>query len=55
MSDLTQKVSLGRTGVKVSRLGIGSAYGVSERACRMAFSAPIPGPWRAVHSLCTTM
>jgi len=37
MSDLTQKVSLGRTGVKVSRLGIGSAYGVSERACRMAF------------------
>ena len=37
MSDLTQKVSLGRTGVNVSRLGIGSAYGVSERACRMAF------------------
>ena len=29
MSDLTQKVSLGGTGVKVSRLGIGSAYGVS--------------------------
>lgn len=37
MSDFSEKVPLGRTGLRVSRLGIGSAYGVSERACRMAF------------------
>jgi aryl-alcohol dehydrogenase-like predicted oxidoreductase len=37
MSDFTGKVLLGSTGLKVSRLGIGSAYGVSERACRKAF------------------
>ncbi len=37
MSDFAEKVFLGRTGLKVSRLGIGSAYGVSERACRKAF------------------
>lgn len=37
MRDFSQKVSLGRTGLEVSRIGIGSSYGVSERACRMAF------------------
>lgn len=37
MSDFSEKVTLGRTGLQVSRLGIGSAYGVSDRACRMAF------------------
>ena len=37
MSDFSGKVPLGRTGMMVSRLGIGSAYGVSETACRKAF------------------
>ncbi len=61
MSDLTRKVSLGRSGVKVSRLGIGSAYGVSEKACRMAFdegvnyffwgSVRTPGMGRAIRDI----
>lgn len=61
MSDFMQKVPLGRTGVKVSRLGIGSAYGVSERACRMAFdrgvnyffwgSVRTPGMGRAIRDI----
>lgn len=37
MIDFSQKVPLGRTGLMVSRLGIGSAYGVSRRSCRKAF------------------
>ncbi|MBT8340511.1 MAG: hypothetical protein HKP58_00860 [Desulfatitalea sp.] len=37
MKDFSEKVVLGRTGLMVSRLGIGAAYGVSERACRLAF------------------
>ena len=37
MRDFSQKVNLGRTGLSVSRLGIGSAYGVSYTACRKAF------------------
>jgi len=37
MKDFSGKVTLGRTGLQVSRLGIGSAYGVSERSCRKAF------------------
>lgn len=37
MGDFSEKVVLGRTGLPVSRLGIGSAYGVSYRACRKAF------------------
>ena len=37
MKDLSQKVALGRTNLKVSQLGIGSSYGVSEKACRKAF------------------
>jgi len=39
--DLTAKVPLGRTGIQVSRLGIGSSYGVSREACREAFDAGI--------------
>ena len=35
--NFSEKVTLGRTGLEVSRLGIGSAYGVSENACRRAF------------------
>jgi predicted aldo/keto reductase-like oxidoreductase len=41
MSDFSQRVSLGPTGLQVSRIGVGSAYGVSERACRMAFDAGV--------------
>lgn len=37
MAGLSQRIDLGRTGLKVSRLGIGSSYGVSEKACRKAF------------------
>jgi aryl-alcohol dehydrogenase-like predicted oxidoreductase len=37
MKDSSQKVILGRTNLKVSRLGIGSSYGVSEKACHKAF------------------
>jgi len=41
MTDFSSKVPLGRTGLMVSRLGVGSAYGVSERACRKAFDAGV--------------
>jgi aryl-alcohol dehydrogenase-like predicted oxidoreductase len=34
-------VPLGRTGIMVSRLGIGASYGVSRDACREAFDAGI--------------
>jgi aryl-alcohol dehydrogenase-like predicted oxidoreductase len=64
MNDLTRKVSLGGTGVEVSRLGIGSAYGVSERACRMAFdegvnyffwgSVRTPGMGKAIRDIART-
>lgn len=37
MTDFSHRVALGRTGLMVSRLGIGSSYGVSEKACRKAF------------------
>lgn len=37
MSAFSTRVLLGRTGLTVSRIGVGSAYGVSERACRNAF------------------
>ena len=37
MTDFSEKITLGQTGLRVSRLGIGSAYGVSEKACRKAF------------------
>lgn len=58
------KVALGRTGLAVSRLGIGSAYGVSEQACRKAFEAGVnyffwgslrtPGMARAIRSIART-
>ena len=61
MSGFSQKVPLGRTGLMVSRIGIGSAYGVSERACRMAFDAGVnyffwgsvrtPGMGRAIRDV----
>ena len=41
MTTLGTKVALGRTGLEVSRLGIGSAYGVSPRACLRAFDAGV--------------
>ena len=41
MTTLGTKVVLGRTGLEVSRLGIGSAYGVSPRACLRAFDAGV--------------
>jgi len=41
MSDFSQKVPLGRTGLLVSRLGIGSSYGVPTKACLKAFEAGV--------------
>jgi len=41
MTSLAEKVVLGRSGFRVSRLGIGSSFGVSERACRKAFDAGV--------------
>jgi len=41
MSAFAGKVLLGRTGMRVSRLGIGSAYGVTEKACLKAFEAGV--------------
>ena len=41
MSDFSEKVVLGRTGLSVSRLGIGSAYGVSYEACMKAFASGV--------------
>ena len=37
----SHKVPLGRTGILVSRLGIGSGYRVSEKACLKAFDAGV--------------
>ena len=39
--ELGEKVLFGRTGIKVSRLGIGASYGVSRDACREAFDAGV--------------
>jgi aryl-alcohol dehydrogenase-like predicted oxidoreductase len=41
VNSFSKKIPLGRTGLSVSRLGIGSAYGVSPKACRMAFDAGV--------------
>ncbi len=41
MSDFSEKVAFGRSGLKVSRLGVGSSFGVSERACKAAFDAGV--------------
>ena len=64
MSDFSNKVALGRTGLEVSRIGVGSAYGVSERACRMAFDAGVnyffwgsvrtPGMGQAIRDIART-
>jgi len=41
MSELGERVVFGRTGLQVSRLGVGSSYGVPTRACRRAFDAGV--------------
>ena len=41
MNDFSDRVPLGHTGMMVSRLGLGSAYGVSEKACMKAFDAGV--------------
>jgi aryl-alcohol dehydrogenase-like predicted oxidoreductase len=41
VSDFSRKVTLGRSGLRVSRIGVGSSYHVSERACRTAFDAGV--------------
>ena len=41
MTGLSEHVVLGGTGLEVSRLGVGSSYGVSTRACRAAFDAGV--------------
>ncbi len=41
MSGFADKVALGRTGLQVSRIGVGSSYGVSSRACLAGFDAGI--------------
>jgi len=41
VSGFADKVRFGRTGLRVSRLGVGSSYGVSARACRKAFDAGV--------------
>jgi len=40
-ADLTAKVPLGGTGIQVSRLGIGSSFGVSKEACQDSFDAGV--------------
>jgi aryl-alcohol dehydrogenase-like predicted oxidoreductase len=39
--DFSEKVALGRSGLRVSRLGIGSSFGVSTQACLEAFDAGV--------------
>ncbi len=41
MNDWDEKLAFGRSGLRVSRLGVGSSFGVSERACKMAFDAGV--------------
>lgn len=41
MGSLAQRVPLGRTGLSVSRLGLGASYGVSRRGCLEAFDAGV--------------
>ena len=41
MTGFADKVPLGRTGLMVSRIGIGSSYGVSSRACLASFDAGV--------------
>jgi aryl-alcohol dehydrogenase-like predicted oxidoreductase len=39
--DLTARVKLGRTDLRVGRLGIGSSFGVSRESCWRAFDAGV--------------
>ncbi|MCL2825485.1 MAG: aldo/keto reductase [Polyangiaceae bacterium] len=41
MTELFEKTTLGRSGLQVSKLGIGSSFGVSVGACRKAFDAGV--------------
>ena len=41
MSGFADKVPLGRTGLEVSRIGVGSSYGVGSRALLAAFDAGV--------------
>lgn len=41
LPDLTERTLLGRTGIRVSRLGIASSYGISRESCRHAFDAGV--------------
>lgn len=41
MTAFERRVRLGKSGLMVSRLGLGSSYGVPERACHMAFDAGV--------------
>jgi aryl-alcohol dehydrogenase-like predicted oxidoreductase len=41
VSGFADQVPLGRTGLLVSRIGLGSSYGPSTRACRAAFDAGV--------------
>ena len=41
MTTFADKVVLGKSGLRVSRLGVGSSYGVSPRACWKAFDAGV--------------
>ncbi|HMA95919.1 MAG TPA: aldo/keto reductase [Polyangiaceae bacterium] len=60
-ADFSKRVELGRTGLQVSRLGLGAGYGVSQQACQRAFerglnywfwgSARTPGMAQAIRSL----
>jgi aryl-alcohol dehydrogenase-like predicted oxidoreductase len=60
-SGFSSRIQLGRTGLQVSRLGIGCSYGVSQQACLRAFdrgvnywfwgSARTPGMAHAIRSL----
>ena len=41
MTGFERRVRLGRSGLMVSPLGIGSSYGIPEKACHMAFDAGV--------------
>jgi aryl-alcohol dehydrogenase-like predicted oxidoreductase len=41
MPAFPRRVRLGKSGLQVSPIGLGSSYGISEKACRIAFDAGI--------------
>ena len=41
MSGFARRVALGRSGLRVSRIGLGASYGISYEACRAAFDAGV--------------